>query len=198
MYWNGQRAPRPCRPPAVPAGGPGPASNRWSRDSPFDRRGVGDGRGARRDRRLARPPRHRRRRGVLRRRRRGRRRRNDHPVNPGRRLAHAGQHPGGVQHPRHPLRQVQRAGETIAIIDSGNDPNIASDLNVFDKQYGLPGANLTVLNEYGQTTNLPPTSNSSSNQDAILETSMDVEWAHAAAPGAHILLVEANLMEQPR
>src|SRR5438067_1311949 len=32
------------------------------------------------------------------------------------------------------------SGQTIAIVDAFNDPNIASDLNVFDSQFGLPAA----------------------------------------------------------
>ena len=78
-------------------------------------------------------------------------------------------------------------GETIAIVDAYNDPNIAADLAKFDSQYNLPAANLTVENESGQTTRLPQTDAGWS-----LEISLDVEWAHAAAPGAKIVLVEAN------
>jgi subtilase family serine protease len=79
------------------------------------------------------------------------------------------------------------SGMTIAIVDAYNDPNIQADLAKFDAQYNLPTANLTVENQYGQTTNLPSTDPSWS-----LEIALDVEWAHAAAPGAKILLVEAN------
>jgi hypothetical protein len=77
--------------------------------------------------------------------------------------------------------------ETIAIVDAYNDPNIQADLAAFDKQYGLPAASLTVENQNGQTTSLPQTSASWS-----LEIALDVEWAHAAAPGANLVLVEAN------
>jgi hypothetical protein len=79
------------------------------------------------------------------------------------------------------------AGETIAIVDAYNDPNIKADLATFDAQYGLPAANLTVLNELGQTSGLPPTDPGWS-----LEIAMDVEWTHASAPGANLVLVEAN------
>ena len=47
--------------------------------------------------------------------------------------------------------------------------------------YNLPDPSLTVVNQAGNQTN-----NSWS-----LEESMDVEWAHAIAPGANILVVEA-------
>jgi subtilase family serine protease len=79
------------------------------------------------------------------------------------------------------------SGQTIAIIDAYSQPNIASDLAAFDAMYGLPAPpSLTVVNEYGGTS-LP-----AANQGWGLEISLDVEWAHAMAPGAKILLVEAN------
>ncbi len=78
------------------------------------------------------------------------------------------------------------AGQTIAIIDAYNDPNIASDLAVFDNQFGLPSSSLSVVNQSGGSA-LP-------SQDAgwDSEIALDVEWAHAIAPAANILLVEAN------
>jgi subtilase family serine protease len=85
------------------------------------------------------------------------------------------------------LSSTTGSGETIAIVDAYNDPNIVSDLSTFDSEYNLPAANLTVQNESGQTTRLPQTDPGWS-----LEISLDVEWAHAAAPGAKLLLVEAN------
>lgn len=79
------------------------------------------------------------------------------------------------------------SGQTIAIVDAYNDPNIRADLAAFDAQYNLPSPNLTVVNQYGQTSGLPATS-----ADWSLEIALDVEWAHAAAPGAKIVLVEAS------
>ena len=76
------------------------------------------------------------------------------------------------------------AGQTIAIIDAYNDPNIISDLSSFDAQYGLAAPpSFTRYVESGLTQN-----------DAgwALETALDVEWAHAVAPGANLVLVEAN------
>ena len=35
-------------------------------------------------------------------------------------------------------------------------------------------------------------------QDWEVEESLDVEWAHAIAPKANIILVEANSVQQPR
>ncbi|HTU89281.1 MAG TPA: S53 family peptidase, partial [Gemmataceae bacterium] len=80
------------------------------------------------------------------------------------------------------------AGETIAIVDAYNDPTIASDLQAFDKQFGLPNPNLSILNENGGTT-LPGVDPTGGWE---LEESLDVEWAHAMAPGANIVFIEAN------
>src|SRR4029077_12127827 len=79
-------------------------------------------------------------------------------------------------------------GTTIAIVDAYDDPNIAGDLHQFDLAWGLPDApSFTKVNEQGSTSNLP-----SPNSGWITEIALDVEWAHAIAPGAKILLVEAN------
>ncbi len=81
------------------------------------------------------------------------------------------------------------AGQTIAIVDSYSQPNIVSDLNSFDAAVGLPAPpSFTVINQTGGTT-LP--ANAPLGQWGI-ETSLDVEWAHVIAPGANILLVETN------
>ncbi len=79
------------------------------------------------------------------------------------------------------------AGQTIAIIDAYNDPNIASDLHVFDQQFGLSDPALTVVNQNGGSASTLAT-----NAGWAGEISLDVEWAHAIAPDANILLVEAN------
>jgi len=85
-----------------------------------------------------------------------------------------------------PSGQLAGAGQTIAIIDAYDDPNIKNDLSVFDTTFGLPTANLTVAKEY--INGIPPTVNSG----WAAEISLDVEWAHAMAPGANILLVETS------
>jgi subtilase family serine protease len=79
------------------------------------------------------------------------------------------------------------AGQTIAIVDPYNDPNISSDLQAFDAQFGLPNANLRVV---GQSGGAVPAADPTGYWE--LEESLDVEWAHAVAPGANIVLVEAN------
>ena len=80
-------------------------------------------------------------------------------------------------------------GQTIAIIDAYNDPNIAADLAAFDAKLGIAApASFRIVNQNGGTS-LPGTDPS---QGWEGETALDVEWAHAIAPGANILLVEAN------
>ncbi len=80
------------------------------------------------------------------------------------------------------------SGQTIGIVDAFDDPNIESDLGVFDSQFGLPSC--TTAN--GCFTKATPQGTPRTNQGWILEESLDVEWAHAIAPGAKILVVEAK------
>ncbi len=80
------------------------------------------------------------------------------------------------------------AGQTIAIIDAYNDPNITGDLAAFDAAFGIAAPpSFTIVSQTGSTTKLPVT-----NAGWDTEISLDVEWAHAIAPGAKILLVEAT------
>ncbi|MGA2682463.1 MAG: hypothetical protein ABSF44_11775 [Candidatus Bathyarchaeia archaeon] len=75
------------------------------------------------------------------------------------------------------------AGTTIAIVDAYDDPTIASDLAYFSSNFGLPTANFI---EHKMATTI------NANSGWALEISVDVEWAHAIAPMATILLVEAK------
>jgi hypothetical protein len=78
------------------------------------------------------------------------------------------------------------SGQTIAIIDFGDDPTVASDLAEFDSYLGIQAPpSLTVLNENGGTS-LPATGS----EDDQLEESLDVQWAHAMAPNAAIDVLE--------
>mgnify|MGYP001626171500 FL=1 len=72
-------------------------------------------------------------------------------------------------------------GITIAIIDAYGSPTIVNDVNYFDNYFNLPRINLTVLTPFGKV---------SKNGGWAMETSLDVEWAHAMAPGANIVLIE--------
>ena len=78
------------------------------------------------------------------------------------------------------------AGQTIAIVDAYDDPNVASDLHKFDVQFGLSDPRFTKVSQTGSA------AYPSANQGWASEIALDVEWAHAIAPGANILLVEAR------
>jgi fibronectin type 3 domain-containing protein len=80
------------------------------------------------------------------------------------------------------------SGETIAIVDAYNDPDIQSDLNTFDSEFSLPSTTVSVVNQTGGSS-LPGADPTGGWE---VEESLDVEWAHAMAPGANILLVEAS------
>jgi kumamolisin len=71
----------------------------------------------------------------------------------------------------------------IAIVDAYHYPTAASDLSVFSNQFGLPQANFQVVFASGRQ---PPV-----NANWNIEEALDIEWAHAMAPGAKIYLVEA-------
>jgi subtilase family serine protease len=82
------------------------------------------------------------------------------------------------------------AGQTIAIVDAFDDATIAGDLKTFDSTFGLADPpSFKKVDQQGGT-NYPTAS--PPGDDWTVETSLDVEWAHAMAPGANILLVEAN------
>lgn len=83
--------------------------------------------------------------------------------------------------------QGNGSGQTIAIVDAYSQPDIASDLQSFDSAFGLPAPpSFHVVNQNGGRTLPAPDAGWG------IEESLDVEWAHAMAPGANILLVEAN------
>lgn len=79
-------------------------------------------------------------------------------------------------------------GTTIAIIDAYGSDTIRSDLADFDAYFGLPAANLNIIEPDG-----PPSPTTVANGFGWkAETTLDVEWAHAMAPGATIDLVVAK------
>jgi len=77
-------------------------------------------------------------------------------------------------------------GQVIAIVDAYGSPTIQADLNTFCKQFNIPTA--TVIVYYPQGT--PPID--PGYPSWATETSLDVEWAHAIAPGATIALIAAK------
>lgn len=76
------------------------------------------------------------------------------------------------------------AGQTIAIVDAYGNPNVVNDLTVFSSTYGLPAASISVYYPKGKP--------SVTNSGWALETNLDVQWAHAIAPGAKIAVVVAK------
>src|SRR5258708_8062133 len=85
------------------------------------------------------------------------------------------------------------AGQIIAIVDAFHDPNALSDLNTFNAPYGYPTlARCTSLTQSGPCfEQVDPQGTPRVNAGWVLEESLDIEWAHAEAPAAKIVLVEA-------
>jgi subtilase family serine protease len=103
-------------------------------------------------------------------------------------------------------RGIEGQGETIVIVDAFGSPSIASDLQTFDAETGLPNPpSFQVITPEG------PITTNSSNCTSVYspggpdlcsdyygwtdETSLDVEWSHVMAPKANILLVETPMTE---
>ena len=85
-------------------------------------------------------------------------------------------------------RGITGKGETIVIVDAYGSPTISDDLAQFDDYLGLGSPSFQIA-KYG---NVPPFDNTNSDMlDWAGETSLDVEYAHAGAPGAKIVLLEA-------
>src|SRR5712692_4944277 len=81
----------------------------------------------------------------------------------------------------------QGAGQVIGIVDAYDDPNIESDIGVFDSTFSLPActsSNGCFRKVYAQG------SRPSTNSGWALEISLDVEWAQEIATQANIVLVE--------
>jgi subtilase family serine protease len=93
-----------------------------------------------------------------------------------------------------PLYQqgIDGTGRTIVIVDSFGSPTIQHDLEMFDAQWGLPNTTVQIV----QQGVVPPFD--AANPDMVgwaEETTLDVEYAHAIAPGAHIVLLETAVAE---
>jgi subtilase family serine protease len=91
-------------------------------------------------------------------------------------------------------RGLTGKGKTIVLVDSFGSPTIAQDLQQFDSDFGLADPpSLKVLQPAGA---VPPFDET--NDDMVgwaEESTLDVEWAHAIAPGANIVLVETPVSE---
>jgi subtilase family serine protease len=91
-------------------------------------------------------------------------------------------------------RGVTGKGETIVIVDAFGSPTIKHDLAVFDKQFGLPAPpSFTIIAPAGKLPAWKPSDSDMTGWGG--ETTLDVEYAHAIAPGANILLAETPVSE---
>jgi kumamolisin len=79
-----------------------------------------------------------------------------------------------------------RGSKVIAIVDAFDNPSALADLTLFSSQFGLPAptaANLQVVYASG----VQPANDTG----WALEEALDIEMAHAMAPNAKVILVEA-------
>ena len=84
-------------------------------------------------------------------------------------------------------RGITGKGQTIVIVDSFGSPTVRHDLKVFDRAIGLPDPpSLKVIQPAGK---VPPYRPNGNREGWAGETELDVEYAHAMAPGASILVV---------
>ena len=74
------------------------------------------------------------------------------------------------------------SGQTIAVVNEYHDPNLQASLDTFDAEYNLPKITLDVIDQ----------ASSQTDDGWSEEESLDVEWVHAIAPGARILVVESS------
>lgn len=81
------------------------------------------------------------------------------------------------------LIRADGAGQTIAIVVAYGSPFIQQDLDTFCWYFGLPDTRVTIDYPQGQP---------AFDIGWAEETSLDVEWAHAIAPAARLVLVVAN------
>jgi len=93
------------------------------------------------------------------------------------------------------------SGQTIVIVDAFGSPTIASDLALFDTRFGIAAPPSFTIFCGNSPTPLDPSTcpvvniNVNPKHDEFgwtIETSLDVEYAHAMAPGANIVLVVAS------
>ena len=88
---------------------------------------------------------------------------------------------------------VQGQGTAIAIVDSFGSPTIRQDLATFDHEAKLPAPSLTIIQPAGR---VPAYKQANAQMVGwAAETTLDVEYAHAVAPRARILLVETPVAE---
>jgi subtilase family serine protease len=84
-------------------------------------------------------------------------------------------------------RGIRGQGRTICILVSYGSPTLDADLRTFDRAFGLPDPILNVLAPLGM--------HAPTDRGWAGETTLDVEWAHAIAPDARIVVLESPVSE---
>ncbi len=84
-------------------------------------------------------------------------------------------------------------GQTVAIVDAYDDPDVEEDLGTFDSEYGLAPCTsadgcFEKVGQTGSTTALPE----ADTRGWSVEISLDVETVHSVCPNCRIVLVEAD------
>ena len=103
------------------------------------------------------------------------------------------------------------AGQTIYIVDAMHDPNAAAELAAFNQKFGLPTCSTKVIAPnaslplaaavtsgcefsvvYNTASGTMTSAQPAYNAGWATEIALDVQWAHATAPLARIILIEAS------
>ncbi len=84
-------------------------------------------------------------------------------------------------------------GQTIVIVVSYGSPTALEDLQAFSEAFGLPAPDLTIIYPDGKPTFSKAIHDIQASWAA--ETSADLQWAHAIAPYAKLVLIAANPAE---
>jgi subtilase family serine protease len=79
------------------------------------------------------------------------------------------------------------AGQIVAVVDSYDNPDVASDLAVYRSHYGLPKAKFYKYNQDGQQSHYPK-----GDVNRGKEIDLDVDMVSASCPNCTIYLIEAN------
>jgi subtilase family serine protease len=76
-------------------------------------------------------------------------------------------------------------GQTVVVVDAYGSPTAAQDLGKFSSVFSLAAPNFTSVN-------YPIGTTPAYNSGWAGETTLDIEWVHAMAPGAKIVLMQAR------
>ncbi|MDR3544059.1 MAG: hypothetical protein P4L69_24350 [Desulfosporosinus sp.] len=106
----------------------------------------------------------------------------------------AGENPASIHEVYNFDRRFTGQG-VIAIVSAYNYPTALADFNVFSKQFGLPLESST--NPLAATNSVFQVVNARGTEPALdtgwaMESALDIQWAHAMAPFAKIVLVQSS------